>query len=392
MVHPRHVKRDARTCQTVARRFASDLILCGPWLVGLSGALETLCGQGFGTKLYKMLGIYLQSASIISIFFSVLVAVLWWYTEPTLTLLHQNYEIWKATALYMKYLIPGIFAYGLLQNILRILQTQSVVLPLVVCSLLPLILHIVVTYALVHLTGLRYKGAPLAAAITLWISVLMLAGHVSTAKKFEQTWTGLSMESFKYVFPSLKLALPSAAMICVNTEAIAYMFTYALSAAASLRTRVSNELGAGNPEQAKHTMGVTIKLSVLLAILVIAALGFGHNLWASFSSDSPKIISEFACMTLLLVVSIFFDAIQGVLSGDVDCSIWPCTRISATFYLIGTPIACLLGFKFKLYAKGLWIGLICGLGCQAGALFLITYQQRWTNLEPAIEETKTNPV
>ncbi|GAB2245302.1 hypothetical protein Droror1_Dr00000795 [Drosera rotundifolia] len=392
------------------------------FMVGLSGALETLCGQGFGAELYRLLGIYLQSACIISIFFSVLVAVVWWYTEPILTLLHQNYEISKAAAVYMKYFIPGIFACGLLENILRFLQTQSVVMPLVVCSLLPLILHIAVTYVLVHLTGLGYKGAPLAASLTLWISVLMLAGHVSTAKKFEQTWTGMSMESFNYVFPSLKLALSSAAMVClecwafeilvllaglmpdsetttsliamcVNTEAIAFMFTYGLSAAAS--TRVSNELGAGNPEQAKHAMGVTIKLSVLLAILVIAALGFGHNLWASFFSDSPKIISEFASMTPLLAVSICFDAIQGVLSGvSRGCGLQHLAVYTnlATFYLIGMPIACLLGFKFKLYAKGLWIGLICGLGCQAGTLFLITYLQSWTKLELAVKEAERNPL
>ncbi|KAM2142180.1 hypothetical protein ACFX1Q_008363 [Malus domestica] len=36
------------------------------FMVGLSGALETLCGQGFGAKLYRMLGIYLQASSIIS--------------------------------------------------------------------------------------------------------------------------------------------------------------------------------------------------------------------------------------------------------------------------------------------------------------------------------------
>ncbi|PQP94852.1 hypothetical protein Pyn_37250 [Prunus yedoensis var. nudiflora] len=35
-------------------------------VVGLSGALETLCGQGFGAKSYRMLGIYLQASCIIS--------------------------------------------------------------------------------------------------------------------------------------------------------------------------------------------------------------------------------------------------------------------------------------------------------------------------------------
>ncbi|CAA2966617.1 DETOXIFICATION 19-like [Olea europaea subsp. europaea] len=33
--------------------------------VGLSGALETLCGRGYGAKQYRMLGIYLQASCII---------------------------------------------------------------------------------------------------------------------------------------------------------------------------------------------------------------------------------------------------------------------------------------------------------------------------------------
>ncbi|KAI7732978.1 hypothetical protein M8C21_024970, partial [Ambrosia artemisiifolia] len=88
---------------------------------------------------------------------------------------------------------------------------------------------------------------------------------------------------------------------------------YGLSAAAS--TRVSNELGARNTERAKHAMTVTLKLSVLVALVIVLALGFGHNIWAGLFSDSPVIISEYASMTPLLVISIMVDSIQGVLSG-----------------------------------------------------------------------------
>lgn len=80
-------------------------------------------------------------------------------------------------------------------------------------------------------------------------------------------------------------------------------------------TRVSNELGAGNPERAKHAMNVTLKLSLLLGFFFVLALGFGHKIWIQFFSDSSTIQKEFASVTPFLAISILLDAIQGVLSG-----------------------------------------------------------------------------
>ncbi|XP_040987046.1 protein DETOXIFICATION 18-like [Juglans microcarpa x Juglans regia] len=392
------------------------------FMVGLSGALETLCGQGFGAKLYGMLGIYLQASCIISFIFSIIISIIWFYTEPILIFLHQDTEIAKTAALYMKFLIPGLFAYGFLQNILRFLQTQSMVMPLVVCSLLPLVVHIGIVYALVHCTALGFKGASLAASISLWLSFLILAMYVIYATKFKHTWEGFSWDSFHYIFTNLKLALPSAAMVCleywafeilvflaglmqnsetttsliamcVNTETIAYMITYGLSAAAS--TRVSNELGAGNPNRAKSAMAVTLKLSVFLALTVVLALCLGHNIWAGFFSDSPTIIREFASMTPLLAVSIFADSVQGVLSGVARGCGWQHLAVYAnlaTFYFVGVPISIFLGFKLKLQAKGLWMGLICGLSCQAATLLLITLRTNWAKLDLTQNANKENVV
>ena len=160
-----------------------------------------------------MLGIYLQASSIISFFFSFIISIIWFYTEPILNFLHQSHDISKAAALYMKFLMPSIFAYGFLQNILRFLQTQSVVWPLVICSGLPLLIHFGIAYAMVHMTNLGYKGAPLAASISLWLSTIMLAVYVKYAKRFQDTWKGFSSESFSHVLSNLKLALPSAAMV-----------------------------------------------------------------------------------------------------------------------------------------------------------------------------------
>ncbi|CAK9138247.1 unnamed protein product [Ilex paraguariensis] len=319
---------------------------------GLSGSLETLCGQGYGAKQYGMLGIHLQASCIISFFFSILISVSWFYSGPILMFLHQDPHISEMAALYLKYLIPGLFAYGFLENILRFLQAQSVVKPLIPCSVIPLIFHIGITYVLVHKTALGFKGAAMAVSVSLWISVFVVAIYVLYGKRFERTWDGFSLNSFHYVLINLKLALPSAAMICVNTESITYMTTYGFCAAAS--TRVANELGADNPNRAKNAMSVALKLSVLLALAVVLALVLGHDTWAGFYSHSSDIVKKFGTMTPLLVISIMLDSLKGVLLGVARGCGWQyfATYINLTmFFFIGMPIAGILGFKLKLRTK-----------------------------------------
>ncbi|XP_010327132.2 protein DETOXIFICATION 18 [Solanum lycopersicum] len=389
------------------------------FMIGLSGALETLCGQGYGAKMYRMLGIHLQTSCIISFLFSTVIAIIWWNSDTILILLHQDPDIAKKAGEFLKLLIPGLLAYGFLQNILRFFQAQSIVLPLVVCSVTCLVIHIGIAYGLVHWTSLGFNGAPLAASISIWISVLSLSVYVLFSERFSHVWRdgGFSFEPFHYVLVNLKLALPSAAMVCleywafellvllaglmpnsetttsliamsVNTEAIAYTISYGLSAAAS--TRVANELGGGNIDKAKHAMVVTLKLSILLALIVDLVLFFGHNVWAGLFSDSTEIINKFATMTPLLLISFVFDFFQGVLSGVARGCGWQhlamCINL-ATFYFIGMPIAALLAFKFNLHAQGLWMGLICGLACQGLGLLLLTLFIKW---EKVVASTKSN--
>ncbi|CAH9116507.1 unnamed protein product [Cuscuta epithymum] len=263
----------------------------------------------------------------------------WWFSDHILILLKQEPEIAKLAGLYLKFLIPGLFAYGFLQNLLKFMQTQRVILPLVLSSIVPLSIQVFLTYVLVQLTSLGFAGAPLAASISLWISFFMLGFYVLYSENFKNTWEGFSSESFAYLYTTMKLALTSAAMvcmeywafellvllagimpnseittsligICLNTEAIAFMIAIGLNASAS--TRVSNELGAGKPERAKQAVAVTFMLCVLVISATALCLIIGHNVWAGLFSDSSVVISKFGSMAPFLVISIMFDFFQGI--------------------------------------------------------------------------------
>ncbi|KAG2591998.1 protein DETOXIFICATION 19-like isoform X2 [Panicum virgatum] len=390
------------------------------FVIGLSGGLETLCGQAFGAGLYRRLGLYLQSSLIMSAAASALVSVLWVFTEPVLLLLRQEPRVSRAAAGFVRAQIPGLFAFASLQCLLRYLQMQSVVLPLVAFSAASFALHVALAYLLVAVLGLGIAGASAAVSVTFWAACLMLLAYVLRSEAFSETWTGFSAEAFGYVLPTVKLAAPSAVMvcfeywafellvlvagllpnstvstsliaICTSTETIAYMITYGFSAAVS--TRVSNEIGAGNVDKAKNAVTVTMKLSVLLGISFVLFLAFCHDLWASLYSGSAVIVSEFAAIAPLLIVSIVLDSAQGVLSGVSRGCGWQhlaaLTNLVA-FYFVGMPLAILFAFKLKFYTKGLWAGLICGLVCQACSLLVITVRTKWSKIAEAMQKEKAN--
>ena len=115
-------------------------------------------------------------------------------------------------------------------------------------------------------------------------------------------------------------------------------------------------------------MAVTIKLALLLAVSFIIVLALGHNIWASFFSDSRVMKKEYASMIPLLSISILFDYAQGVFSGVARGCGWQHLAVYinlATFYCIGVPISFLIGFKLELYVKVMEQSELV-LSCKAG--------------------------
>ncbi|KAE8674473.1 hypothetical protein F3Y22_tig00111754pilonHSYRG00095 [Hibiscus syriacus] len=319
-------------------------------MIGLSGALETLCGQGFGAKSYRMLGLHLQASCIVSFFFSIIISILWFYSESIFICLHQDPQISKIAAMYLRHLIPGLFAYGFLQNILRFLQAQSVVMPLVWFSILPMVSHFGIVYILVNWTSTGVKGASMAASISLWILFVSLAMYVTCTKQLKQTWKDCRLNHFVTFY------IPQSGPPFCSNELVHENEWHLYDS-----TRVANELGGGNPEKAKSAMAVTLKLSTILTLAIGLALAFGHNVWAAFFTDSSSIISRFASITPFLVVSITFGCFQDILSAVArGCGWQPLAAWVnlGTYYFIGIPIACLLGFMLKLYDKGKYLMLL----------------------------------
>lgn len=191
--------------------------ICAPIFhvkLGMGSALDTFCGQSYGARQYDMLGTHTQRAIIVLMLTCVPLAFVLAFAGQILIALGQNPEISSEAGLYAQWLIPGLFAYGLLQCLTRFLQTQNVVHILVVFSGLTLLLHIMLCLFLVQTFGLGHKGAALATSVSYWFNVALLAIYVEVSEAGRRSWHGWSREALNLndVKVYLRLAIPSTFM------------------------------------------------------------------------------------------------------------------------------------------------------------------------------------
>ncbi|KAH9614762.1 hypothetical protein KSS87_008800 [Heliosperma pusillum] len=376
-------------------------------LLGMSSALETLCGQSYGAKQYRMLGIYTQRAMVVLMLFAIPLAVVWYYTTNILILCHQDHDIAKGAGIFNRWMIPSLFAYGLLQCLNRFLQTQNIVIPMMVTSFITAIFHVPLCWVLIFKLGLGIKGAALANNISNWINFFLLAIYLRFSPAWLKTWTGFSKEAFYDLWSFLKLAFPSALMICLeywcfemvvllsgllpnpqletsvlsvslNTCWMVYMISVGLGGAVS--TRVSNELGAGRPRAARLAIFVIIIISISEGLVVAIITILVRNVWGKLYSNDDAVIKYVAKMMLLLAVSDFLDGFQCALSGAARGCGWQnmCSFINlGAYYFVALPCAALFAFVLHIGGMGLWTGIICGLVVQIVALITVNLCTDW---------------
>lgn len=182
--------------------------------LGMASALETICGQSYGAEQYEMVGIHTQRAMVLLLLISIPISVIWSFTEPILVALGQNHDIAAEAAPYAQFMIPSLFAYSILQCLIRFFQTQNIVFPMLLTSGITTLLHILVCWLLVFKSGLGSKGAALANTISYCINCMLLAAYVKFSSSCSRTWTSsFSKASFQGIPALLRLAIPSAVMV-----------------------------------------------------------------------------------------------------------------------------------------------------------------------------------
>ncbi|KAJ6681374.1 MULTIDRUG RESISTANCE PROTEIN [Salix koriyanagi] len=286
-------------------------------MLGMASAVQTVCGQAYGAKKYSSMGIICQRAIILHLGAAVLLTFLYWFSGPVL----------RAAPMQ------------------RFLQAQNIVNPLAYMSVSVLLLHTLLTWIAVYVLEYGLLGAALTLSFSWWVFVILNALYIVLSPSCKETWTGLSASAFTGIWPYFKLTVSSAVMLCLE---IWYSQGLVLISGLLADPTVSLDSISICMNYLNWDMQFMLGLSASTSVRVGNELGAGHA--------------------------------KPILSGVAIGSGWQATVAYVnltTYYVIGLPIGCVLGFKTSLGVAGIWWGMIVGVLLQTITLIILTARTNW---------------
>ncbi|KAE8660584.1 putative MATE efflux family protein [Hibiscus syriacus] len=211
-----------------------------------------------------------------------------------------------------------------------------------------------------------------------WLNVILLGIYMRYSSSCEKTRILVPEDVFASIKELFRFGIPSAVMLCFTTATLHFYIPFGISAAAS--TRVSNELGAGNPQAAQLASLVVMSLTVVESVVASTIIFCCRYVFGYAFSNDKEVIDGVIKMVPLMCLSIIMDSYHAVLAGVVIGIGWQ--HIGAyinagAYYLAGIPTGILCAFVFKLRGKGLWLGMLTGSTVDGILFTFVTVFTNW---------------
>ncbi|QHS57140.1 MATE family efflux transporter [Mucilaginibacter sp. 14171R-50] len=173
------------------------------------------------------------------------------------------------------------------------------------------------------------------------------------------------------IIGSIGMVEQAAHQVAISLAAMTYMMASGISAAAAIRS--GNYFGAGNHSELR--LSAISNYHIVIVFMSCTAIIFTlFNQYLPWIYTTDRTVIAIAAQ-LLIVAAFFqlFDGTQvvglGILRGMGDVN-KPTLITFISYWIVGLPMAYLLGIYFDLGVTGVWYGLVLGLMAASIMLFL----------------------
>ncbi|EXC01148.1 MATE efflux family protein 5 [Morus notabilis] len=388
---------------------------------GLAMGMEPICGQAFGAKQRKLLGLTLQRTVLLLLSISVPISFMWLNMKTILLWCGQDQEISSMAHTFILFSIPDLFLLSLLHPLRIYLRTQSITLPLTYCSAVSVLLHVPLNFLLVVKLKMGISGVAIAMVWTNLNLLLFLLAFVYFSGVYTDSWVSPSTDCLKGWSSLLSLAVPNCISVClewwwyelmimlcgllanpkatvasmgilIQTTSLVYVFPSSLSLGVS--ARVGNELGANRPAKARVSMIVSLACAAGLGLLAMVFTTSMRHIWGRLFTNDAEVLELTAVALPIVGLCELGNCPQttgcGVLRGSARPTIGANINLGS-FYLVGMPVAILMGFVAKLGFSGLWLGLLAAQGtCALLMVYVLSTTDWMVQVQRARDLTQNN--
>ncbi|XP_052191022.1 protein DETOXIFICATION 48 [Diospyros lotus] len=388
---------------------------------GLAMGMEPICGQAYGAKQWKLLGLTLQRTVLLLLSTSIPISFMWLNMKRILLWCGQDEEISSIAHTYIVFAIPDLFFLSLLHPLRIYLRTQSITMPLTYCSAISVLLHVPINFLLVVYFKMGIAGVALA---TVWTNLnlfLLLCSFIYFSGVYKGSWVAPSIDCLRGWSTLLALAIPTCISVClewwwyefmimlcgllanpkatiasmgilIQTTSLVYVFPSALSLGVS--TRVGNELGARRPAKARISMIVSLGCAVALGLAAMLFTTLVRHKWGRFFTKDAEILELTAVALPITGLCELGNCPQTTGCGVLRGSARPTTGANinlGSFYFVGMPVAIFMGFVGKMGFPGLWLGLLAAQASCACLMLSVLCKTDWmVEVERARELTQSS--
>jgi MATE family multidrug resistance protein len=387
--------------------------------MGLSYGLTPLIARENGSQNHDECGKLLSNSLIIN-FITSIILYAFVHLGSLLVIDHigQSPEVVAYAKPYLAYLGISIIPLMIFQTFKQFTEglgfTKQAMYISIWGNVINVILGVIFVKGMLGIAPMGVKGVGLSTLIDRTLMAIVMSTYVLRSVHFKKY-----IESFKVTFIDrvralkiIKIGAPvalqysfeisafsgaailigtigaieqAAHQVAINLAAVTYMMASGIASAATIKT--GNNLGKANLLDLRRSAIASYHVIILFMSVTAIFFMFANNLLPYIYTEDQAVIGIAA--QLLIIAGFFqlFDGTQvvglGILRGVGDVNI-PTVITFIAYWIIGIPLAYVLGIVLKMGVNGIWYGLTFGL-LTASVLLFFRFQQKTKLLREVIK-------
>ena len=374
--------------------------------MGVLLALDPIVSQAVGAGDAGAVRRAVQRGLVLSAVMSVVVSLGLLGAGPVLRLARQPAEILPDATAYALVSIPGtlpFLAFVVFRQTLQALRRmRPIVVTIVVANLVNVALNWVLIFGHLGAPPLGAVGSGWASSAARWVATTVLVAaawptlgpllrpfdrdalargplvrmlRLGLPVGFQQQLEAAAFGVIGLLMGSFGTVQVAAHQVAINLASLTFMVPLAVGAAAAVT--VGHAVGAGDMPAARRAAAAALLCGAGIMCVSAATFLLAPTLLARAYTTDAAVVALAA--TLIPIAGVFqvADGLQavaaGVLRGAADTRA-PLVLNLLGFWLVGMPVSLVLAYRTDAGPRGLWWGLVAGLG--AVALLLLARTRR----------------